>query len=244
MTTGTDTSCIAVIPARGGSKRIPKKNIRPFRGRPAISYAIDTARRSGLFSMVIVSTDSDEIAALAEESGAECPFKRPADLSGDDVPLLPVLRHAIAWCQQEDQDVEFACLVMSTAVLLTSEYLIKGHRELVESGSSCALGVTTYAHPVQRALSVSDDGRLQRLFPEYFELQSNELPEAYHDAAQFCWFRVSAGVHLEDAVPPRDTIPISLPRLMAQDIDTLEDWYSAELAYDVLHATNTRDWTK
>lgn len=226
---------IAVIPARGGSKRIPHKNIKDFCGKPIIARTIETVVESRLFSRVIVSTDCQKIAEIAQQAGAECPFLRPPELARDEVPLLPVIRHALAWFEEKYEPPVFACLVMPTAPLLTSTYLVKGLQRMEETGASCVLAVTTFSHPVQRALCVTESGRLSQLFPDKFEMQTNDLPEAYRDAAQFCWFRVSSGVHLEDSVPPRDTVPVLLPRLIAQDIDTPEDWEFAEQVYRLIH---------
>ena len=227
---------VAIIPARGGSKRIPRKNIRLFCGHPIISYPIAAAQASGIFERIIVSTDSQDIADVARKYGAECPFRRPPNLCADSIPLRPVIRHAVKWVQSHNGPVKAVCIIMPTTPLLTGELLKEGYKVLTRKEASAVLGVTTFPHPVQRALGLSQNGYLVQMFPEHFHLNTNDLPDTYHDAAQFYWFRINARAWLSDKVPPPDAIPLAIPRIRALDIDTEEDWEFAEGVYRALHS--------
>jgi pseudaminic acid cytidylyltransferase len=221
-------SAIAIIPARGGSKRIPRKNVRPFCGKPMIAWPIDAARQSGLFDAVIVSTDDEEVAAVAESFGAEAPFRRPSDLSGDHTPTMPVISHAIRWWEENRGAVECCCCVYATAPFLKPEFLRKGLRILqTKPDAAFAFSVTSYAFPIFRALQISDSGRVQMLWPENEMKRSQDLPEAWHDAGQFYWGRCDAFLSGESFFSA-NSYPVTLPRHLVQDIDTPEDWQRAE----------------
>lgn len=218
---------LAVIPARGGSKRIPGKNIRDFCGRPIIAYSIAAAIDSGCFDEVVVSTDDEAIAGVAREHRANVPFLRPETLSGDHVGVVPVVRHAIEWFRERGNAPELACCVYATAPFIDSASLRDGLRALTSSDADYAVSVTTFASPVQRAMRVTAQGRLEMLQPEYAATRSQDLEESYHDAGQFCWGKAEAFVQ---GLPilSGSAVPVVLPRYRVQDIDTEEDWQRAE----------------
>lgn len=217
----------AVIPARGGSKRIPGKNIKPFAGKPMIAWSIEAARASGLFDRIVVSTDSPDIAAVAREHGAETPFARPQALSDDFTPTAPVLRHALSWLNEHGPRVARLCCVYATAPFVRAADLRQGLRILDAHRASSVFSVTTFPFPVQRALRLTADGRLTMLWPEFELARSNDLVEAYHDAGQFYWLDAERFL-AEGRVYAEDSRPVILPRHRVQDIDTPEDWERAE----------------
>ena len=221
---------IAIIPARGGSKRIPDKNIRPFLGKPVIQYSIDAAIKSGLFSKVIVSTDSEDIAKIAIECGAEVPFIRPHDLSDDVTPVRDVVHHALKYFQQENISYEYACCILATAPFIRVEDLKKGLHIIKEKKATSVFTVTTYAFPIFRALKISKNNQLEMFWPEHKLTRSNDLPEAYHDAGQFYWLDTTKFLKTSE-IFTSDAVPVILPRFMVQDIDTEEDWEAAEHLY-------------
>jgi len=226
---------LAVIPARGGSKRIPRKNVRPFAGKPIIAYSIDAARSSGLFDDVIVSTDDDAIAAVARAYGARTPFVRPAALSDDHTGTNTVVRHAIGWFREHGGLPEQVCCIYATAPFLQPRYLREGLDRLVASGKSFAFSVTSFAFPIQRALRIGADGCVEPIWPENVARRSQDLEEAFHDAGQFYWG--TARAFLDDVVLYSNaSVPVVLPRHLVQDIDTEEDWTRAELMFGALRA--------
>lgn len=225
---------VALIPARGGSRRIPRKNVRPFAGRPMIAYSIQVARASRLFDRVVVSTDDAEIAEVAAREGAEVPFRRPAELSGDQVGTNAVVGHALDWLQGNGASVEFACCIYPTAPFLRAEFLQRGLDALVAAaGVDFSFSVTSFPSSVFRALTIRDDGFVEMLWPENEAMRTQDLPETFHDAGQFYWgtpqaFRSCPGVFNARSVP------VILPRHLVHDIDTAEDWERAELAFAIL----------
>lgn len=225
---------IAVIPARGGSKRIPHKNIREFCGKPIIAYSIETALATKLFDSVIVTTDDEAIADVARSYGAEIPFMRPADLSDDVTGTTPVIAHALKWCLEDGRKVERVCGLYATSPFTTSEDLIKGHEAL--NHAPAALSVTTFPFPIFRSLKQNDDNTVSLFWPEHLLTRSQDLPEAYHDCGQFYWastdFLLSGKEFMEG-----EAAGIQLPRHRVQDIDTEEDWVRAEAMYRVLKET-------
>lgn len=221
---------LAVIPARGGSKRIPRKNIRPFAGKPIIGYSIEAALDSGLFDRVVVSTDDEEIAAVARAFGAETPFIRPSSLADDHTGTNAVIRHAIIWHRDQGQPVDYACCIYATAPFIQVRYLKEGFEKLVASGKSYVFSVTSFPFPIQRAIRLNARGEVEALFPEHVFSRSQDLEDAYHDAGQFYWGRAQAFVDEIVAFSPA-SLPVILPRHLVQDIDTLEDWRRAELMY-------------
>jgi N-acylneuraminate cytidylyltransferase len=218
---------LAVIPARGGSKRIPRKNIKEFCGKPMIAWSIEAAIRSGCFDQVVVSTDDAEIADVARQYGASVPFMRPAELSDDYTGTLPVIRHAIEWFNGQGQTVEQVCCLYATAPFVRVEDIQRGLQILEETGSDYAFSVTSYAFPIQRAIRITERGRIAMFNPEHFNTRSQDLEEAYHDAGQFYWGRASAWLQGKMIFSP-DSAPVLLPRHRVQDIDTPDDWLRAE----------------
>lgn len=221
---------VAIIPARGGSKRIPGKNIKLFAGKPLIVYSIDVAVNSGLFDKVIVSTDSEEIRSMSLAAGASVPFLRPENLSNDVVGTRPVTNHAIQYCEQYYGAPEHVCCIYATAPFLQQTYLKKGFQELVEKPDfNFAFSATTFPFPVQRAL-LRDGGGVKPMMPEFIHSRSQDLEEVYHDAGQFYWGTAQAWLSGK-VVFSNTSIPVVLPRYLVQDIDTEEDWIRAELMF-------------
>lgn len=224
---------IAVIPARGGSKRIPRKNIRMFCGKPMIAWTIEAARASGCFDAVAVSTDDDEIADVARQYGADVPFKRPDNLADDHTPTIPVIKHAVQWYKEQVKSVDVVCCLYATAPFLNTKDIQRGLSILQESGADYAFSVTSYAFPVQRALRISDTGRVKMFQPEHFTTRSQDLTEAWHDAGQFYWGTSSAWT-TEKPLFSEQSVAVPLPRHRVQDIDTPEDWTRAEWLFKAL----------
>ncbi len=223
---------IAVIPARGGSKRIPRKNVRPFCGKPMIVWPISAILDSGVFDTVIVSTDDDEIASVARSAGAEVPFVRPAELCDDHTATMPVIAHAIRWWEQNRGPLEFCCCVYATAPLLRPEYIRQGFDILrANLNADFAFSVTTYAFPILRSLHHTQDGRVRMFWPENELKRSQDLPEAWHDAGQFYWGRRDAFLG-DKGFFSSNSYPVVLPRYLVQDIDTPEDWERSERMFD------------
>jgi pseudaminic acid cytidylyltransferase len=225
-------SNVAIIPARGGSKRIPRKNLLPFDGVPMIVRSIRTALESGLFDQVVVSTDDAQIADVARTHGAQVPFLRPADLADDFTGTAAVIVHAL----QQLPAFDYACCIYATAPLLQACYLRQGI-ELLEQhlDKSFAFSVCGFGFPVQRALTLDGQGALSALYPEFRNTRSQDLPEAFQDAGQFYWGRSEAWLGGEVLYSPA-SLPVMLPRHLVQDIDTLEDWKRAEYLYAALKA--------
>ena len=230
---------IAVIPARGGSKRIPKKNIREFLGKPIIAYSIEQAIGSGVFDQVIVSTDDEEIAAVARAHGAAVPFLRPAELADDFTGTNAVVKHAIEWYQQQGKTIAFACCIYATAPFVRQADLRAGFERLANSDKQFAFSVTSFPFPIQRALRITDNGEIAAFWPEFNATRSQDLEEAYHDAGQFYWGRAEAFL-TEAVLFSGVSLPVILPRAQVQDIDTLEDWERAELLYQALQKRQTQ----
>jgi pseudaminic acid cytidylyltransferase len=224
---------VAIIPARGGSKRIPRKNIRHFHGKPMIWWPIQELLKSNVVTRVIVSTDDEEIADVAIAAGAEVPFLRPASLSGDLVATAPVLAHALDFLSQEGEVPNCFCCVYATAPFIRAEFLKKGFELISSKMASAVFSVTTFPFPIQRALKIADDGSLKMLWPENELVRSQDLPEAYHDAGQFYWLNTEFFLKNNKLYAP-DALPVVLPRYYVQDIDTLEDWNRAELMFSAL----------
>ena len=233
-------SAIAVIPARGGSKRIPGKNIKDFCGQPIIAKPIAEAIRSRCFDRVIVSTDSPEIAEVAKQYGAEVPFIRPANLSDDHTVITAVIAHATRWVIEHIQLVSNVCCIYPTAPFLQAEDLRRGLRILEETSTDYALSVTNYTFPIQRAIRINENKRLEMFHPEYVTTRSQDLDEAWHDAGQFCWGRANAWLEMRPVLAG-GTTPIVIPHYRVQDIDTLEDWQRAEILFGILHRLE-RNW--
>ena len=225
---------IAVIPARGGSKRIPRKNIKLFCGKPMIAWSIEAARASGLFDHIVVSTDDAEIAEVAKVHGAEIPFMRPAALSDDHTGTSPVVAHAIEWYRARGQMPDPVCCIYATAPFVIAEDLQRGLQTLNDSGSDFAFSVTSYAFPIQRAIRLTNAGRIEMFQPGNFNIRSQDLEEAFHDAGQFYWGRAEAWLSGKVIFGPH-TAAVQLPRYRVQDIDIAEDWQTAEYLFRALN---------
>jgi N-acylneuraminate cytidylyltransferase len=218
---------LAVIPARGGSKRIPRKNIRPFGGVPMIAWSIRAAIESGCFERVVVSTDDAEIAAVAREHGADVPFLRPADLSDDRTGTIPVIAHAARWQGENGTAAREICCIYATAPFIQAGDIVRGLHVLGETGADYAFSVTSYPFPIQRAIRMTPEGRVAMFQPELFSTRSQDLEPAWHDAGQFYWGRTEAWLAGTSVFGPKSA-PVPLPRHRVQDIDTPEDWERAE----------------
>ena len=224
---------IAVIPARGGSKRIPRKNIKDFCGKPMIVWSIEAAKASALFDHIIVSTDDNEIAELAKKHGAEVPFIRPAELSDDFVGTGDVVKHAVEWAIKNVGKPEFICTIYATAPFIKPTDIGKGLNLLVENNSQIAFTVTSFPFPIQRAIKINENGRVEMFQLGSFMTRSQDLEPAYHDAGQFYWAKTDAV--LNDVLAfSKEAVPVILPRHRVQDIDTYEDWARAELLFQLM----------
>lgn len=225
---------LAIIPARGGSKRIPHKNIKSFSGRPMIAWSIDAAIQSGCFDRVIVSTDSTEIARVAKAHGADVPFMRPQELSDDYTSTIPVIAHAIAWQNAQGQSVSQACCIYATAPFVQALDIQRGLSILNRSRAQYAFSVTSYDFPIQRAIRINENGRVSMFQPEHLNTRSQDLEEAWHDAGQFYWGESTAWL-AEVPIFSLNSAVIPLQRDRVQDIDTEEDWSIAEIKFKILN---------
>ncbi|WP_099825722.1 pseudaminic acid cytidylyltransferase [Oceaniglobus indicus] len=225
---------VCLIPARGGSKRIPGKNIRDFAGRPMIAWSIAAARAAGCFERIIVSTDDDAIADVAQAEGAEVPFRRPAKLSDDHATTLDVIVHALDWLEGQGALPDALCCLYATAPFVRADDLCAGAGLLGDA--LFAVPVTAFSFPIQRAVRI-ENGRLAMFDPAQYAVRSQDLEPAFHDAGQFYWGRSDAW---RARVPPfgPDTAPIHLPAWRVQDIDTEDDWRHAELMFAALTAAD------
>jgi pseudaminic acid cytidylyltransferase len=231
---------VAIILARGGSKRIPRKNIKLFAGKPIIGYSIEAAIASGIFYRIIVSTDDEEIASVAQSFGAEVPFTRPAELSDDFTTTNDVVKHAIDWLQNHGEDIQYACCIYATAPFIQAKYLRQGLEQLKTSGKSYTFSVTSFPFPIQRAVRINKAGFVEVIYPENIFKRSQDLEETYHDAGQFYWGKTVA--FLNDIVTySTESVPIILPRYLVHDIDTPEDWQRAELIFTALQNYKVTD---
>lgn len=229
------SKCVAIIPARGGSKRIPKKNIKDFFGKPLIAYSIKTALDSNLFEKVVVSTDDEEIAKIAKQYGAVVPFLRPKELSDDFTGTVDVVNHMVEYLESQGESYEYVCTIYATAPFLQTKYLVLGYENLKNSDAINAFSATSMPFPIQRTFKLDENGRCEMFTPEHYMTRSQDLEEAYQDAGQFYWTNRQRERHsINKVVFSNISIPIILPRHLVQDIDTLEDWKRAEYMYQAL----------
>jgi pseudaminic acid cytidylyltransferase len=217
---------LCVIPARGGSKRIPRKNIKAFCGKPMIAWSIEAAQESGCFERIVVSTEDDEIAAVARQWGAEAPFMRPAQLADDHTATGAVIAHAIRWFEERGETYDPVCCLYATAPFVLPEDLRKGLELLIAEHAEFAFTVTRFPAPIQRAFRITSANRIEMFWPEYFSARSQDLEAAFHDAGQFYWGRAEAW-KAQRPIFGRSSVPLCLPRWRVQDIDTPEDWEQA-----------------
>ena len=232
---------IAIIPARGGSKRIKHKNIREFVGKPLISYSITAAQHTAIFDDIIVSTDSDDIADVARDYGATCIIKRSAALSDDYTGTTPVVRDAIEQYEKLTNNVvTYVCCVYATAPFLSHDALLTGYHRLTQTQSAkFAFSVTSFAFPIQRAIKIVGEG-VEPVSPENMGARSQDLDECYHDAGQFYWGTKRAWLD-QAGMFKAHSCPVVIPRYLVQDIDTHEDWIRAELMYRAYIKDNKND---
>ncbi len=221
---------LCIIPARGGSKRIPKKNIKEFCGKPLIAYSIETAIESDLFDKIIVSTDDKEIAKVALAFGAEVQM-RPKELADDFTGTWDVIEYVVKMLKKEGKTYDYVCTIYATAPFLQTQYLLEGYEKLKNSDACRSFSVTSMPFPIQRTFKIKND-RCEMFWPENYNKRSQDLEEAYQDAGQFYWKKV--GCKSKDVLFGKDSIPIILPRYLVQDIDTMEDFIRAEYMYKSL----------
>ncbi len=223
---------MCVIPARGGSKRIPKKNIKKFLGKPIIAYSIEAALESNCFEEVLVSTDDEEIAELSKKYGAYVPFIRPQKLSDDISNTLSVVKHAI---EQRDtnNNIENVLCLYATAPFVDAKTINQSYENFIDSNASFCLGITNFTFPIQRAVRISHNNRIEMINEDNANKNSQDLEEAFHDAGQFCWGKASA-FKKELSIYSGSTVPYVIKNSYVQDIDTIDDWIKAETMYRLL----------
>lgn len=218
---------IAVIPARGGSKRIPRKNIKVFCGKPMIAYAISAAKESGLFDHIVVSTDDKEISRISNEWGAETPFVRPVELANDYTATVPVIAHAIEACQAQGWKFDNICCIYPGVPFMQIDDLIGALGRLAESKADYCFPVAEYPSAIQRALKLLSDGRMQPFYPEFEKTRTQDLEPAYYDAGQFYWGQADAW--LSNPNIHSSGLGYAIPNWRVVDIDTSDDWARAEM---------------
>lgn len=231
--TGPPETTLAVIPARGGSKRIPRKNIRPFLGIPLLARTVALLREAAVFDRIVVSTDDDEIAQVAMAAGAEVPARRPAELANDAAATIPVIEHAVRTMDEKGKRAQFVCCVYPAAVLALPGDIRAAHQMLRESSVDYVFTTASFPYPIQRALRQSTNGGCEMFWPEFRQRRSQNLEPAYHDAGQFYWGRREAWLEQRPLFTPNSRMLI-LPRHRVQDIDVPEDWERAELIFQLL----------
>jgi pseudaminic acid cytidylyltransferase len=224
---------LAVIPARGGSKRIPKKNIKDFYGKPMIAWSIETAISSGLFDEIIVSTDDKDIADIARAYGAKVPFVRPNEISDDYTGTTPVIAHATQWAISQGYELDAVCCIYATSPFIQNDDLKRGWDMLHTADWDYSFTASEYAAPIFRSFKQTSEGGVEMFFSEEFDTRSQDLTTALHDAGQFYWGRPSSWLE-EKRIFSRRSVPIIIPKWRVQDIDTNDDWYRAELLKKVI----------
>ena len=224
---------IAIIPARGGSKRIPGKNIKSFAGRPIIAYSIAAARGAACFEQVMVSTDDAQIKSVAEGEGASVPFLRSSGNSNDFATIADVCLEVLREYEAQGQTFDLLCCILPTAPFVSSMRLIEGLELLCRSEAEAVVPVAAFSYPVQRALQIDESGALSMIWPENYDKRSQDLPASYHDAGQFYWIR-TATLKSEKKFFAANSRALILAAAEVQDIDTAEDWQLAELKYDLI----------
>lgn len=225
---------IAIIPARGGSKRIPRKNIRPFLGRPMISYALEAAQKSGLFDHIAVSTDDQEIADTARRYGGEVFRMRPRELADDFTGTFEVAQSETAYLKSIGIDVDYVCTIYATVPLIRAEDIRGAYELMLKENSAHCYSMCSYAFPIWRSCYLKN-GSPEPVWPENMTKRSQDLPEVYHDAGQFYWSSAEAQLTGKPATNGPETAAYIIPRSRVVDIDTLEDWEAAEVMYQVLN---------
>lgn len=228
--------CIAIIPARGGSKRIPRKNIKNFLGKPIITWVIEKLAECNLFDQIIVTTDDSEIAEIAQKKGVSKIIKRPEHLSDDYTPTLPVITHAIKSLYPKKIYPEYACCVYPCSIFIFKEDIIKGFEILNSKGVEFVYPIAEYPHPIQRALKMNSDRSLEFIFPEYELTRTQDLDRRFHDTGQFYWGKTRAW--LERKKMHSNGSGFRIPNWRTVDIDNEDDWIRAEMLYDLILKNN------
>jgi len=228
---------IAVIPARGGSKRIPRKNIKEFYGKPMITYAITAAKASGLFERIVVSTDDEEIAKIANAWDAETPFVRPAELAHDYTDTVPVIAHAIDTCRNLGWKFNQVCCIYPAVPFIQIDDLRGALARMNNIEVDYCFPITEYPSAILRALKRLPDGKMQPIYPEFELTRTQDLEPAYYDAGQFYWGKPEAWLTNQNI--HSCGLGYAIPNWRVVDIDTPEDWKRAELIYDVFHSSST-----
>ena len=224
---------LAVIPARGGSKRIPKKNIKLFKNRPMIAWSIEVAKKSKCFDEILVSTDDQGIAAIAEEYGANVPFLRPKELSDDFTPTQSVIEHTIKWLYEKKISYENVCCIYPTAPFIKVDDLKNSLNILENSIEDIYVFVaTSYPYPIFRSVFIDDEGYSKMIYPDKFKERSQDLQDAFHDTGQFYWAKSITWINKKNIL--QKAKPLVIPRWRVQDIDNEEDWIRAEIIYELL----------
>lgn len=230
MSQSPEQQPIAVIPARGGSKRIPRKNVREFAGKPMIAWSIEAARSAGCFGRIIVSTDDDEIASVAVRFGAEVPFRRPEPLANDHATTSEVIAHATDWARSCELRPPAICCIYATAPLVAECDIREGLRLITEGGWRFVFSATRFEAPVQRGFERLQSGGLRMMWPNLYKVRSQDLTAVYHDAGQFYWGLPDAWRNEEPIFGRASTI-VDVPRWRSVDIDTEDDWTRAEYLF-------------
>ena len=227
-------NCIAIIPARGGSKRIPKKNIKKFCGKPIIYYSINSAINSKCFKKVIVSTDNDEISRIASKYGAEVPFKRPRSLSNDKALTRDVVNHCISFLDRLYISFDYICVIYPTAPLIQKEKIVEGYKLIKSNKYDFVFTATQYHYPVQRAFKINKLNQIKMLDQKYRYTMSNNLEKIYHDAGQFYFGKKKSFLDYKPTFG-KNSYPIILSKSLVQDIDDIDDWKIAENLFKTLY---------
>ncbi len=228
---------IAVITARGGSKRIPKKNIKQFCGKPIIAYAIEAAQKSGIFEEVMVSTDSDEIAQISMKYGAVVPFMRSDKNSDDFATTEDVIMEVVTEYRRRGEEFDYVCCLYPTTPFVSGEMLKEAVTLMQEKRPAVVIPVVQFSYPPQRSFIIDNNGYAKFKYPQYVRARSQDLEKEYHDAGQFYIYNVEKLFALNGCIED-DFVPIVLPEICVQDIDTMSDWKLAELKYELLKDEN------
>ena len=224
---------LCIIPARGGSKRIPRKNIKPFWGKPIMAYSIEAALNSGIFDEVMVSTDDEEFAEVAKNYDASVPFLRSEATSNDYATTVDVLLEVIETYKQQKKVFDTICCLYSTAPFVTSERLKEAYSKLSDNVDAC-FAMVEYSYPIQRSLRINESGLVEMKYPEHLKSRTQDLEKVYHDAGQFYFVKTKTLIE-EETVWCKRTAPLLLSELEVQDLDTLTDWKLAEMKYELMY---------
>lgn len=221
---------LCIIPARGGSKRIPRKNVKPFLGKPMLAYSIEAAKQSGLFDEIMVSTDDEEIASVARQYGANVPFMRSAETASDFATTADVLKEVIAKYQERGCEFDNFCCFYATAPMVQSKGIVSAYERLCKSSFTCVYPVVQFSYPIWRCLDLAEDGTMTRHWPEYENSRSQDLPKEYHDTGTFYWYKTKEWLAGNVKVGG-----IEVDETTIQDIDTETDWKMAEMKFKLLN---------